>query len=71
MNDKRVEPMDKVSKLFNDAAAEHEEAVIDKYKDEVKVLLDKRKAAAKILANVDREMDELKLKIRHEIDAGS
>lgn len=72
MNDK-IKPMDeaaeKVNDLFQEASVDFANDVKEKYKDEIKAIMERRAKAALVVANIDREISELKLKIAQEIAA--
>ena len=57
-----------IERLFKDAKDDECKAIEKKYKVEIRGLLNQRRQAAKLVANLDRELEDLKLKITHEIE---
>jgi DNA polymerase elongation subunit (family B) len=57
-----------VEELFNEAQECRIKELRKGLKVEVKNLIDRRAVAAKVLANVDREMIELKIKVAQELE---
>lgn len=59
----------RVDDLVNDARKDITNESTEKLKARVKSLLIERTKAAKVLANLDREIDELKLEIAQELES--
>ena len=57
-----------IERLFKDAKDDECKAIEKKYKVEIRGLLNQKRNAAQLVANIDRELADLKLKITHEIE---
>ena len=56
-----------VDGLFKEVQAEVNQEVIDKAKVQIKDLLRQKASAEKVVANIDRQIEELKFKLSQEL----